>query len=636
MSYLRRLAPSHRFPVLGSAGPLILAAALAACGGNDAWTDPVTGGDGATDGVADARIDAPADAPHDAGNDADARDLDARDPDARDAGDATVQDASDADAATAVDAAADGARGDVDASDAGDASAVDASDASDAGPSVLDASADAADATVPPADAGPVLSGACTDGEWRALKTPLAVGGLTAAGTMHEMLLVTDIEGKCRRVLDGSGYSVFVSPDGRAFAWTSIDGWRAGGKLATVGDLSTPTALPAGGINFMSWSPDSQWLAFEVDLDTDASRKSALYVIRANGQSLRKITEDVGMNEGIAWAPDSSRFSYVPGIDSDWQNLHIDCPDKDCLRIAEATPNTPFNATWSPDGSRIAVESYGLRPSLIGVAVVDAATGKTKQVSTGTNSNEEFSSLAWSKAGNRLLYTTIDRTTTSSSWDVGVLCADGSCRTSFRPLVAGGIEQMWGDQKWARDDSRIAFTAVVGANREPHLYTVCPDASCAKDLGFNTDWAWSKDSDLFRAAGEANADAGLGEVAILASCKDGSCEQQLGHGYGVTRSDVSQVSHDASAVAFASSDGIYVAAGMTMGRRISAPGPTGSWGVRWSFDDRYIVYGVGSGTTVESIQAACADGSCRSTALPALPAGIANVSLVGVLAAPSP
>ena len=114
-----------------------------------------------------------------------------------------------------------------------------------------------------------------------------------------------------------------VSPDGSMLAFVST---REGGHanlwlkdLSGPGRRARPIAKTNAGSFRPSWSPDGKWIAFTSDRDTTRTRwdggwelvqSTAIYIVRPDGSSLRRLTELGGYAGSPRWSPDGRRIVF--------------------------------------------------------------------------------------------------------------------------------------------------------------------------------------------------------------------------------------------------------------------------------------------------------------------------------------
>lgn len=182
------------------------------------------------------------------------------------------------------------------------------------------------------------------------------------------------------------------------------------------------------------WSPDGRHLAV---VGTDDSRfRHAIYTVGANGTDLRRLARTVS---GPSWSPDGTRLALVS--------------------TDEASGNDRILVTMAPDGSQ--------------VREVPLAAGWEPHYRGGHPISEQewIPTLAWSPAGDQLLYTCGLR--------VCIVALDGT------PVGRSPIELERGSvASWSPDGLQIAVAA--GAVWEtpwlerlpgPVLYTMAPNGS---------------------------------------------------------------------------------------------------------------------------------------------------------------
>ena len=116
------------------------------------------------------------------------------------------------------------------------------------------------------------------------------------------------------------------------------------------------------------WSPDGQTVAFTVSSRTDDNRlRLHVYVINPDGTGLKEIVEHepeypeyIAHDPGLSWSPDGTKILFSSGhivpprIEGRYEHdptvYVVNADGSDLRAVAEGT-----HASWSPDGSRIAI-----------------------------------------------------------------------------------------------------------------------------------------------------------------------------------------------------------------------------------------------------------------------------------------
>jgi dipeptidyl aminopeptidase/acylaminoacyl peptidase len=93
----------------------------------------------------------------------------------------------------------------------------------------------------------------------------------------------------------------------------------------------------------LTWSPDGSQLAFVSDSDDGDGYE--IYVVEADGSSVRRLTHENHYNSSPAWSPDGNWMAFV-----DDSTIYVmDIEGSDVYRLTDEHWND--DPTWSPDGS---------------------------------------------------------------------------------------------------------------------------------------------------------------------------------------------------------------------------------------------------------------------------------------------
>jgi Tol biopolymer transport system component len=280
-----------------------------------------------------------------------------------------------------------------------------------------------------------------------------------------------------------------LSRDGKSLVFVSS---RASGQTDIwILDLSTKqtrnlTNHPGGDFR-PAWSPDGQWIAFTSDRDSNAGvvyrrweplQSTGLYIIRADGTGLRRMTPEGGFAGTPEWSRDGQRIIYYEtdeqeawyaragSLDAVTQIVSIDVATgkrsvltsgegvkvwphwfaDGRIRYAQKDSDEMRNPSWSPDGTKVVYQR------------TTQVEEPHRQISVF--SRESDFELVWtapfpafSSAAGRLAYAVssdgIDITDTA----IEVVRADGSeSRALFHRAGFSAFAPTW-----SPDGTRIAF-----------------------------------------------------------------------------------------------------------------------------------------------------------------------------------
>jgi Tol biopolymer transport system component len=228
---------------------------------------------------------------------------------------------------------------------------------------------------------------------------------------------------------------------------------------------------------FPSWSPDGRWIAYISDRSRPGHEGSyEIYVMRPNGTGLRRLTRDRWIDDQLAWSPDGRQLAFVssrPG-----GRFGISVMNVNGTGFRRLTHDGEGLPAWSPDGTTIAYERFNARLGSSGtyeIWLMNPDGSDQRQLTfpppaeTGPDADDFMPE--WSPSGNELAFARRYRGRT----DIHVIRADGS---GLRRLTRQAGQHTW--PAWSPDGRRIAFVTALGRRRG--LYSMNIDGSGLRRL----------------------------------------------------------------------------------------------------------------------------------------------------------
>ena len=223
------------------------------------------------------------------------------------------------------------------------------------------------------------------------------------------------------------------------------------------------------GVSAFAWSPDGSQLVVSAD------RGGNLYVVSADGNTLRPLTRNTGfaIAQSPTWSPDGTRIAYVGNAEQNYDVFVVNADGTGTTRLTN-TRGIYRDLAWSPDGGRIA---YASGPDFFNthIFVMRADGTAPAQVSAGGGSH---TAPAWSPDGRRLAYQNDDE---FGPPEVFAVNADGTAQTRLTNNFASDRHPTW-----SPDGAEIAFVSnrdtVGSGGQSSAVYVVAADGSNPRRL----------------------------------------------------------------------------------------------------------------------------------------------------------
>ena len=240
-----------------------------------------------------------------------------------------------------------------------------------------------------------------------------------------------------------------------------------------------------------SWSPDGKRIAFTSSgkvLNVVQAHPlfveggpPQIYVMDANGNNQRKLTDTEFAEWYPSWSPDGKRIAFTSSGAMDtagWYIYVVDADGKNLQRLTQ--PDSGWYPSWSPDSQRIAFVSS--RDAFGNEIYVMNADGSNQQRLTDTPGDNRYP--YWSPDGEHIAFVSFR----DENWEIYVMDADGKNQRRRTRTPANDLHP-----SWLPDGKRIVFVSHRDGNYE--IYMMNADGArqirrLTKDGSDDTDPAW--------------------------------------------------------------------------------------------------------------------------------------------------
>jgi Tol biopolymer transport system component len=269
----------------------------------------------------------------------------------------------------------------------------------------------------------------------------------------HAPLLARMVISKARR---DSSHIYAMSPDGTSqYRLTRTELWE-----------SSPSISPDGTrILFLGY----------VRYEFDFRGYGDAYVMNADGTGLEALTHGDGDVQDPAWSPDGSRIAFA----QDYDIYVMNADGTDALNITRTPTEADIAPGWSPDSRRILF----LGSPSDGFANYYIMNPDGSGRSRVTNDSTAKGDATWSPDGSRIAFMALDPSR-DQGWDLYLMDADGSGRVRLTDLPGSEYTP-----SWSPDGLRIAFSYLDQGTGQFDLHTIRPDGTGLKNVSNTADFS---------------------------------------------------------------------------------------------------------------------------------------------------
>jgi len=199
--------------------------------------------------------------------------------------------------------------------------------------------------------------------------------------------------------------------------------------LIDANDVLSPSAI----------SPDGQWLL----LSSQSGRRDDIFVCRADGSDLRRLTDDVYRDRWPRWSRDGREVFFYSNRTGRFEIWSIRADGSGLRRISDLPDRDIHFPTLSPSGDRLIASTQTDGESWITDPARPWTPGNARRLEGLGTSDEWLIPIDWSRDGRRLLGPMMSGAGTINAFGVYDITSGGTGRLSVRHPLGDGYRLAW-------------------------------------------------------------------------------------------------------------------------------------------------------------------------------------------------
>jgi TolB protein len=221
------------------------------------------------------------------------------------------------------------------------------------------------------------------------------------------------------------------------------------------------------GYNNLAWSPDSRQIAFNT-----LGAGSGIYVVDLDSGDIYNLTDNPSRNVTPTWSPDGQQIAFISDMGGDGYHLYVMNSDGSSARpLTRVRPvDTGWEIGWSPDSQRIVFGSNNWGGGS-DVYLIDLENNQVRNI---THDDTRDANPVWSPDGDHIAFESHQ----DGRWNIFLVDSDGGNR---RRLT--GANSNYRRPVWSPNGDKIAFMSNLERGWDIYLMDV-PDENSPDDISY--------------------------------------------------------------------------------------------------------------------------------------------------------